>query len=297
MNKRTLVLLATLAACCSCMPASNTASQATLSTPVSADPAAMTYRSSWLESGQVTLAQGIYRAPAAPGSAAELVVRLTDRQTFGQLDGRNAGAVVLVTQAGGTGTFYDLALLNQEPNGWVNSDVVLLGDRVAIHELAIRDNQVVVDMTTQSPQDPMCCPKLRVQRRFAVHDGQLVAAGESVVAPSPVGLVGPVWQWVQTLYNNDTKAIPPQSQNFTVQFGADGTVNVRADCNRKGGTYSLREQQITIEITHSTRAACPVDSLEEQFVRDLMGGAIWFLKDGDLYIDLKYDSGTMHLVP
>jgi len=297
MNKRTLVLLATLAACCSCMPASNTASLATLSAPVSADPAAMTYRSSWLESGQVTLAQGIYRAPAAPGSAAELVVRLTDRQTFGQLEGKDAGAVVLVTQTGGTGTFYDLALLNQEPNGWVNSDVVLLGDRVAIHELAIRDNQVVVDMTTQSPQDPMCCPKLRVQRRFAVHDGQLVAAGESVVAPSPVGLVGPVWQWVQTLYNNDTKTIPPRSENYTVQFGADGTVKVRADCNRKGGTYSLQAQQIAIEITYSTRAACPEDSLEEPFVRDLMGSAIWFMKDGDLFIDLKYDTGTMRLKP
>ena len=295
MNKRTLVLLATLLACCSCVPASNTALQATLSAPVSADPAAMTYRSSWLESGQVTLAQGVYRAPAAPGSAAELVVRLTDRQAFGTLDGKDAGAVVLVTQAGGTGTFYDLALLTPEANGWVNHEVVPLGDRVDIHALAIRDNQVVVDMTTQGPQDPMCCPTLRVQRRFAVHDGQLVAAGESVVAPPPAGLVGPVWQWVQTLYNNDSKAIPPQPENFTVQFSADGTVNVRADCNRKGGRYSGNGQQIAIEITYSTRAACPDGSLEEQFVRDLIGGAIWFLRNGDLYIDLKYDTGTMRL--
>jgi heat shock protein HslJ len=297
MKQKTLVLLATLAACCSCMPASNTASQAVLSTPVPADPATMTYRSSWLESGQVTLAQGIYRAPAAPGAAAELVVRLSDRQAFGTLGGKDAGAVVLVTEAGGTGTFYDLALLSPEPNGWVNSDVVLLGDRVVIHELAIRDNQLVVTMTTHGPQEPLCCPTLQVERRFAVQGGQLVAVGESVVAPAPAGLVGPVWQWVQTLYNNDTKTIPPHPENFTVQFGADGTVKARADCNRKGGRYSANGQQIAIEITSSTRAACPDGSLEEQFVRDLMGSAIWFLKEGDLYIDLQYDTGTMRLKP
>jgi len=42
-------------------------------------------------------------------------------------------------------------------------------------------------------------------------------------------------------------------------------------------------------------AACEEGSLEDQFTRDLTAGAIWFLKDGDLYIDLKYDSGTMKL--
>ena len=36
-------------------------------------------------------------------------------------------------------------------------------------------------------------------------------------------------------------------------------------------------------------------SLEEQFVRDLTAGALFFLKEGDLYIDLKYDTGTMKL--
>lgn len=171
MLRRWLVMLTFWLAGCSCASENSP----TLPARAPADPAAMTYRSPWLEGGQVTLAQGVYRAPAAPGSAAELVVRLTDWQTFGTLAGKEAGAVVLVTQTGGTGTFYDLALLVPERNGWVNSDLVLLGDRVDIHELVIRDNQVVVDMTTQGPQDPMCCPTLQVERRFAVQAGKLVA--------------------------------------------------------------------------------------------------------------------------
>ena len=179
MLRRWLVMLTFWLAGCSCAAENNP----TLPAPAPADPATMTYRSPWLKAGQVTLAQGVYRAPAVPGSAAELVVRLTDWQTFGALAGKEAGAVVLVTQTGGTGTFYDLALLVPERNGWVNSDLVLLGDRVDIHALVIRDNQVVVDMTTQGPQDPMCCPTLRVERRFAVQGGKLVAIGTMRLKP------------------------------------------------------------------------------------------------------------------
>lgn len=259
------------------------------------DPAAMTYRSTWLPSGQVTLSQGVYRTPAAPGAAAELVVRLSDRQAFGTIDGKAVGVVILVTQSGGTGSFYDLALLARAADGWVNRDVIALGDRVDIHELAIRDNQVAVTMTAHGPQDPLCCPTLRLEKRFAVQADRLVATGESPPAATTAALVGPVWQWVQTQYNNDTKAIPSRPENYTVQFAADGTVKVRADCNRKGGRYAVKEQQIAIEITHSTRAACPDDSLEAQFVRDLTGGVIWFLKEGDLYLDIHYDTGTMRL--
>jgi heat shock protein HslJ len=263
--------------------------------PKAADPMSMTYRSTWRESGQVPLERGVFRAPVAPGSAAELIVRLTGRQVFGKIDGKDAGAVILITQAGGSGSFFDLALLTRKADDWVNSDVASLGDRVDIEGLVLRDNQVVVTMTTHGPNDLMCCPTLRVERRFAVQGGKLVAIGETVVAPAPAALVGPVWQWVQTLYNNDTRAMPSHPGNYTVQFGADGTVNVRADCNRKGGTYSLKEKQIGIEITRSTMAACPEDSMEDQFVRDLTGSAVWFMKDGDLYIDIKNDTGTMRL--
>ena len=179
MHRQWLVMLTFWLAGCSCAAVNNS----TLPAPAPADPASMTYRSPWLEAGQVTLAQGVYRAPAAPGSAAAFVVRLTDRQAFGTLAGQEAGAVVLATQTGGSGTFYDLALLTLENNGWVNSDVLLLGDRVDIHALVVVDNQVVVNMTIHGPQDPMCCPTLRVERRFAVQGDKLVAIGSMRMKP------------------------------------------------------------------------------------------------------------------
>ncbi len=39
--------------------------------------------------------------------------------------------------------------------------------------------------------------------------------------------------------------------------------------------------------------ACGPDSQEQQFLRDLQGAAVWFLKKGDLYLDIRADTGTI----
>jgi len=262
---------------------------------VAADLESMTFLSSWFQSGHVTLSHGEYREPAAPGSASEIVVKLSDKRVFGLIEGKETGAVVLVTSTAGTGTFYDLALLAKESTGWVNTDVVLLGDRVKVHSLSIEDNEIVLDMTTHGPSDPMCCPTIDVKKRFSVQGNRLVPAAGDKPEQNIQKITGTVWQWVQTLYSDDRKAVPAEPKNYTVEFREDGTLSVKADCNMKGGTYSVsaEEKRLSIEITHSTMAACPEGSLEDEFVRGLSGAAIYFMKDGDLYIDLKYDSGTM----
>jgi hypothetical protein len=43
----------------------------------------------------------------------------------------------------------------------------------------------------------------------------------------------------------------------------------------------------------STMAACEPGSLEDEFVRNLTAATISFFKDGDLYLDLTADTGTM----
>jgi heat shock protein HslJ len=68
---------------------------------------------------------------------------------------------------------------------------------------------------------------------------------------------------------------------------------VRAD-------YEANESDSTLTITPgaSTKVACPEDSLDSEFMRDLEGAAIYFFDDaGDLLIDIKFDSGTMRFSP
>lgn len=114
--------------------------------------------------------------------------------------------------------------------------------------------------------------------------------------PDTEEIIGIEWKWRQTRYNNDTNAVPNNPDHYTIRFNGDGTVNIRADCNRGGGTYSLEGQTIKIGITHTTRAMCPPDSLEQTFIKDLSAASIYFFRNGDLYLDLKYDSGTMKLL-
>ena len=138
----------------------------------------------------------------------------------------------------------------------------------------------------------------------AEYDGQIVIDGIDLVRPrqkedcGPIAaaegrITGIVWKWQQTRYNNDQRAVPDDSSHYTATFKPDGTLSIRADCNRAGGKYTLQKSTLTIEVTHSTRAMCPPESLEQTFLKDLGGAAIYFMRDGDLYIDLKYDTGTM----
>jgi heat shock protein HslJ len=249
--------------------------------------------SSWTKSGEVRLVNGEYCGPPASGSATQTVVKLTDDIAFGKLGGKEAGAVILVTDPGSSGTFYDLALLVREPQGWINQDIAFLGDRVKIHSLAITDNEMVVDMTTQGPGDAMCCPTRQVVQRFVLRDDRLIKTSDEDRRVLNQMLIGTVWKWQQSLYNNDTRAVPPNPENYTLKLLPDGKVNIRADCNLGGGVYRLDESKISIEITHTTRAACPPESLEQNYIRDLNAAAIYFMKGDILYIDLKHDRGTM----
>jgi heat shock protein HslJ len=251
------------------------------------------FLSSWTKSGKVQLVKREHREPAAPGSASQTIIKLTDNIARGKVDGKEAAAVILVTDPGGSGTFYDLALLVKEPQGWINQDIAFLGDRVKIHSLAIRDNQIWVDMTTQGPGDAMCCPARRVVQRFVLTENRLLKGNEEVRGKTDQILIGTVWKWQQSLYNNDTRAVPPDPENYTLKLLPDGKVSIRADCNVGGGTYRLDGSRISIEIIHTTMAACPPKSLEQKYIRDLNAAAIYFLEADILYIDLKYDTGTM----
>jgi heat shock protein HslJ len=209
------------------------------------------------------------------------------------VDGKDAAAAILVTDPGSSGTFYDLALLVKEPQGWINQDVAFLGDRVKIHSLAMTDNEIVVDLTTQGPGDTMCCPTLHVVQRFVLRENQLVKASGEVGEKADQMLIGTVWEWRQSLYNNDTRAMPPNPENYTLKLLPDGKISIRADCNVGGGVYRLEGNKIFIEITHTTMAACPPESLEHSYIQDLKV-AEWYSMEGDfLYIDLKCDTGMM----
>jgi heat shock protein HslJ len=260
-----------------------------------------TYRGVYPEA--VTLVQGRYEGPAFTegGASRPTVTFLEDALAYGDVtgDGRADAVVLLAEDSGGSGTFVYLALVAGAAGGPVEGDATLLGDRVQVASLMVEDNRVAVGMVQHGPGDPACCPTQEVIKTFESRDGRLVEVSTEVVQEGggAPGLVGPIWEWVETLMSNDDRFEPEGSGDYTLEFKTDATVAVQADCNRVAGGYNLDGNRLTIQLGPSTMAACPEGSLGERFVAGLEAANGILFDEGDLILTLMYDSGTMRFSP
>jgi Na+-translocating ferredoxin:NAD+ oxidoreductase RnfG subunit len=160
-----LVIIALLVA--GCVAGSNEGADANITMEQLAN---MEYQSEFTKSGTALLKDGEYSEEAAPGSATQTSVMLTDLVAFGELNGEPAAAVVLVTDPGGSGTFYTLHVVVNQDGELVDIASTDLGDRVQINSLAIEDGQRIVDMVTHGPDDPMCCPTQEVVKKYELQN-------------------------------------------------------------------------------------------------------------------------------
>lgn len=126
------------------------------------------YKLEYAPGGRARLVNGQFRAPAAPDAATETVIVLSDVIVFGDIngDGSRDAAAVLISDPGGSGTFYDLAVVVDQDEAPVNIATTFLGDRLIINELSLEGDEIVVDMVTSGPNDPLCCPSQQVIKRY-----------------------------------------------------------------------------------------------------------------------------------
>ena len=105
-------------------------------------------------------------------------------------------------------------------------------------------------------------------------------------------MIGKTWQWVSTTTPAEKITVPDPGR-YTIRFTADGNLQARFDCNRGGGSYTISKGRIAFGPMMSTRMACPPDSQDGPFMRDLHRVTSFFVEKGTLYLELPYDSGTM----
>jgi heat shock protein HslJ len=122
------------------------------------------------------------------------------------------------------------------------------------------------------------------------------AAVPTVSRPQPaaidVALLENDWHWIGLTDPTQQIAIETPA-NYVLSFQGDGSVLIKADCNNATGSYTTANGAITIAVGPMTLAACPPDSRSDQFVKLLGNAARYHFKDGNLYIDLKADGGTL----
>lgn len=251
----------------------------------------ITYPSEWTRSGQAPLVGGVYKEPAAPDSAADIVIRLTDSVAIETIGDQTMAALVIATDPGGSGVFFDLYLLRQRENRWNVVDRARLGDRIRVNTIEIKQGFVGLDLTAHGSGDGICCPTEHRRVHYSLQGERLV----KVTAPaenSPSPIEGPVLTWQYAVRVDGTRITPTEPGLYTLRLGPNGQLKVRADCNQAGGHYRVEGPRVTLSVTHSTMAACPRESLDRQFLADVEAITAWNVEENRLCVNLT-GGGTM----
>ncbi|MCB0131275.1 MAG: META domain-containing protein, partial [Caldilineaceae bacterium] len=259
--------------------------------------------------GPVQMVDGTYEGePFVEGGAARPIAQVTDIMATGEISGTPSAAVLVYSSAGGSGGFLDLAVVQEVDGVATNVATTFLGDRVDVREIAIAENQVVIDMVTQGPNDPMCCPTQRVVNTYALGADGLVQSSSTVIGfesaatkegadVATVDLIGQTWEWVEFQGGDDSVITVDNPTDYTLLLNPDASAVVEADCNVGSGTYNLTGNSLTINIMLMTMAACPPDSLSDQYLQ-LLSNVVTYVVDGDtLVLNLMADAGNMYFVP
>ncbi len=114
------------------------------------------------------------------------------------------------------------------------------------------------------------------------------------VAPTlPAEVVDTTWHWV-SLTTPVEQVTVDAPDKYTIRFDKSGKVAVKADCNRGMISYTVSaDRRIELKPMALTKAMCPPGSLSDRFVKEVTRASNYFRKDGDLYLQLPVDSGTL----
>ncbi len=116
--------------------------------------------------------------------------------------------------------------------------------------------------------------------------------------PDQPQLVGPTWRLVVIQSMDDSEYRPGDKESYQLTFVADGTVQVKVDCNRGFGTWmSQSASQLQIESVATTRAFCPPPSLHDRFLMDLQYVRSYVFSQGHLFLATMADGAILEFEP
>ena len=131
--------------------------------------------------------------------------------------------------------------------------------------------------------------------------GQVTSAPEveTTVSESVAVLVDTDWQLVEIQSMDDAVGtVRPDDPNlYAMRLNADGTVNMRLNCNRANGTWTIEPSadpsngHFEFGPLAMTRALCPPPSLDEQVAAQAEYIRGYLLKGSRLYLSLMADGG------
>jgi heat shock protein HslJ len=222
----------------------------------------------------VQLQQGKWEgAPWDEGSATRpQIILLEGVEAVGDLngDGEVENAILLNLAMGGTGQLLYLAAVPSGADSNTVIQVSLVGDRVRVREINIRDGKLLLDVLQAGPEDAMCCPGELATRAWELDESGVLMEIESGIESqrlSVATLLGS--EWVLDRWSRDELAGNSEISLAFVDNGIAGS----SGCNRYNASTVDGEApgEVSIGPAAVTRMACPEAQMavESRFLQAL----------------------------
>ena len=207
-------------------------------------------------------------------------------------DGMEERIVFLWKSSGGSGTRVYMAVLASHENKLLNTETILLGDRIQLQMGRVIDGQIELDVIQAEEDDAACCPTHKVLRSWVFKDNQLMEN-----KPQPLGVISLLdlegVNWVLTQLNWNEKV--SEEAGVTLTFNADKVAG-RSGCNRYFSTVKSSGSAGEIQISQAggTRMACPGEAmtLESRYLKALSMVSKYSFVNGQLALTWKDDDAT-----
>ncbi|KKT81654.1 MAG: hypothetical protein A2V96_01055 [Candidatus Yonathbacteria bacterium RBG_16_43_6] len=249
----------------------------------------------------VTLVGGKAEVELVPGSATKLKVSNFGEPVYGDIDsdGDQDAVLLLVSDTGGSGTFYYATLAINVSGSYRGTDTILLGDRIAPQTYYFQGNKAVVNYADRPFGAPLTTRPSEGKSLYLQYDPsnfrliKVAVDFEGEADPSRMTLDMTTWKWIRTVYNDGTIVTPQKPEAFSLTFRKDGTVSVKTDCNSMSGTYEVSGKNIEFKDMATTLMYC--EGSQEQVFSTMLGKVQSFLftSRGELVLELKFDSGLI----
>lgn len=256
------------------------------------------------ELGTIRLNNGVFKNQYGEGATQMHQVTL-EKMAFGDLNGDGAGdaAVIVAWQNGGSGTFKYLVAIQNSSGLPQQIDSILLGDRVQVDGLSIASGTVALEMVTNAPSDPMCCPSLQVKQAYVLRANLWTKSVGKIALPNSAkgtkemldpDITGVVWTLEHFADKADLHTIViDKPDNYTLTLLSNGAYQVKADCNRMQSQYTLEGKHIKLAPGPATLAECSPGSSYSVYLRHLSKIDSFNLHQNKLELNLMNDAGNM----
>jgi heat shock protein HslJ len=249
----------------------------------------------------VTLVGGKAEVELIPGSATKLKVSNFGEPVYGDIDsdGDQDAVLLLVSDTGGSGTFYYATLAINVSGSYRGTDTILLGDRIAPQTYYFQGNKAIVNYADRPFGAPFTTQPSEGKSLYLQYDPsnfrliQVAVDFEGEADPDRMTLDMTTWKWIRTVYNDGTIITPQKPEAFSLTLRKDGTVSIKTDCNTMSGKYTVSGKNIVFKDVATTLMY--YEGSQEQVFSSMLGNVQSFLftSRGELILELKFDSGSI----